>query len=498
MTISFNEVPSNIRVPGAYVEIDASRANNNSQLDNRILVIGQRLSTGTVAPNIPTLISSYAQAVTSFGQGSMLANMFKTLFDNNSFTEKWAVAVDDDNAGVKAIGRITTTGTATESGTISLYLGGVLVSVSVATGDAMAAVATAIAAAINANLDLPVTASVVNDDDDNIVAVTYRHKGLVGNKFDMRLNYRGVLAGEKTPAGLTLAIVQVGVTTAGTTDPDLSSAIAALPDEIFNHWVVPYISSGVLDDLDTEMNSRWSPTRMLEGHVITADKGSVGTLSTLGNSRNNQHMTIFDAAYNSPTPPYIWAAAVCGKVAYYASIDPARPFNTLELVGVLAAPAEDRRTLTENNTLLYDGIATHSTSRTGKVTIQRLVTTYQLNAFDVADAAYLDANTLYTLSYYRQSLRARITSKFPRHKLADDGTRFGAGQAIVTPKIIKSEIVALAKEWEEKGLIEDIDQFKTDLIVERNADDRNRVDAMLPTNLVNQFHIFAAQISFIV
>jgi Mu-like prophage tail sheath protein gpL len=498
MTISFNEVPSNVRVPGAYVEIDVSRANNTAQVDNRMLVIGQRLSTGTVSANVPTLITSYAQAVTSFGQGSMLANMFKTIFDNNSFTEKWCVAIDDDAAGVAAVGTITITGAATESGTISLYLGGVLVSVSVAKGDVMTAVATAVAAAINANVDLPVTATVINDEVDNIVEVTYRHKGLVGNKFDMRLNYRGVLAGEKTPAGLILDIVQMGTATAGTTDPDLSNAIAALPDEIFNHWVVPYISSGVLDDLDTEMDSRWSPTRMLEGHVITADKGTVSALSTLGNSRNNQHMTIFDAANNSPTPPYLWAAAVCAKIAYYASIDPARPFNTLELVGVLAEPLQDRRTIAENNTLLYDGIATHSASHSGKVTIQRLVTTYQLNSLDVADAAYLDANTLYTLSYYRQSLRARITSRFPRHKLADDGTRFGAGQAIVTPKIIKAEIVALAKEWEEKGLIEDMDQFKADLIVERNADDRNRVDAMLPTNLVNQFHIFAAQISFIV
>ena len=35
-----------------------------------------------------------------------------------------------------------------------------------------------------------------------------------------------------------------------------------------------------------------------------------------------------------------------------------------------------------------------------------------------------------------------ITSKFPRMKLADDGIRFGPGQAIVTPSMIKGEFIS--------------------------------------------------------
>lgn len=498
MTISFNQIPGNIRVPGAYVEVDSSRANNNLQLNSRILVIGQRLSTGTVAAHVPTLITSYSQAVQAFGRGSMLANMFEVLFRNNTYTEKWCIAVDDNGAGAAAVGRVAIGGTATETGTISLYLGGVLVEVAVASGDDDETVAAAVADAINANLDLPVVAAVIDDDDDNMVSVTYRHKGLVGNKYDMRLNYRGALGGEATPAGITVTLTQVGSTTAGTSDPSLTSALAAIPEEIFDYWIVPYISSGILDALEAELESRQDAQRMLEGYAFTADKGSVSTLSTLGNTRNSQFMSIIDAGENSPTPPYLWAAAYGGRVAFDATNDPARPFRGLKLTGVLAPPPEYRRTMTENNTLLYDGIATHEVAKDGDVAIQRVITTYQENAFGVADGAYLEANTIFTVSYFRQTLRAHITSLFPRHKLADDGTRFGAGQAIVTPKIIKGAIVGLAQQWEAKGLMEDIETFIKDLIVERNADDRNRVDAMIPTNLVNQFHIFAAQIAFIV
>jgi phage tail sheath gpL-like len=493
MTISFNQVPNNIRVPGAYIEIDATRANRNLQQETRILVIGQRLTTGTVAASVPTLVTSYAQAVDNFGQGSMLANMFETLFTNNPYTEKWCVALDDNGAGAKATGTIVVTGPATETGTISLYCGGVLVEVSVASGDASTAIASAINAAVNANLDLPVTSGV----SSSTVTLTYRHKGLVGNKYDVRVNYRGALAGESLPAGVGLTITQVGGVVAGTSDPDISTAISALPEEVYDFWLVPYISSGVLDDLDTELDSRWGPLRMLEGHVFTADKGSVGTLSTLGNTRNNPHMTILDATNNSPTPPLLWAAALCGQVSFAATNDPARPFQTLQLVNVKACPPEDRRTLTERNTLLYDGIATHFITKTGNVQAERIVTTYQTNAFDVADGAYLDSNTPLTLAYLRKTLRARITTKFPRYKLADDGIRFGAGSAIVTPKVIKAEIIALAKEWEELGYVENIAQFKRELIVERSLTDRNRVDVMLPPDLINQFIIFAAQISFI-
>lgn len=490
MTINFNQIPSNIRVPLAYIEIDASNASQNLQRNTRVLVFGQRLSTGTIAASIPTLITSYGQAVQSFGQGSMLANMFKVLFDNNPYTEKWCVASDDNGSGTAASGTVTMTGTASAAGTLNLYIGGVLVQAAVAASDTVTTQATALAAAINANLDLPVTAT----SSSGVVTITYRHKGLVGNKLDMRMNYRGALGGEALPAGVAVAIVQMS---GGLSDPTLSSEIAALPEQIFDFWLIPYIASGALNSFDTEMNSRWSPLRMLEGHVFTADSGTVSALVTLGNSRNNQYMTILDAGYNCPTPPYIFAAAMIGQIALSATIDPARPFTTLPMVDVLPMPLQNRRTLSEKNTLLYDGIATHLVTDSGDMLLERIVTCYQKNAFSVADSAWLDVNTPLTLSYLRQSLRARMTSKFARMKLADDGTIFGAGQAIVTPKVIRSEIIALAGEWQTLGLVEDMDQFKADLIVERDQTDPTRVNAQLRPNLVNQFYIFAAQISFI-
>src|SRR3546814_3024831 len=91
------------------------------------------------------------------------------------------------------------------------------------------------------------------------------------------------------------------------------------------------------------------------------------------------------------------------------------------------------------------------------VLLERPITTYQTNAYGFDDTAFLDVNTLLTLAALRYSQRARIAQKFPRHKLASDGTKAGAGQAIVTPSVIRAELVALAREWEDAGWVENMD-----------------------------------------
>jgi phage tail sheath gpL-like len=109
----------------------------------------------------------------------------------------------------------------------------------------------------------------------------------------------------------------------------------------------------------------------------------------------------------------------------------------------------------------------------------------------------LDINTMATLAYIKDQVRARVTNSFPRHKLAKDSANVGAGQAIVRPKDMRSELIALFREMEKNGIVENIDQFKTDLVVEINESDPTRLDALLPPDLVNQFRIFAGQIQYL-
>ena len=124
------------------------------------------------------------------------------------------------------------------------------------------------------------------------------------------------------------------------------------------------------------------------------------------------------------------------------------------------------------------------------------MTTYQRNAFGQPDDSYLDSETLHQSAHVIRYLRSRITSKYGRCKLANDGTNFGAGQAIVTPLVIRGELIAAYRELERAGIVENTELFKAQLIVERDASNPNRLNVLFPPDLVNQLRVFALLYQF--
>jgi len=486
MAIGFDAVPRNLRVPFVYAEFDNSNAVSGAALmAYRTLACGQKLAGGTATPLVPVRVTSAAQAKTLFGTGSMLAQICATYLDGDPMTELWAMPVADNAAGQAATCTVTLTGAATEGGTLVLYVGGRAVSCGVTAGQQASAVATALAAAVSAVADSPCTAAAAGA----VVTLTARHKGLAANGLDVRLNYYG----ESTPAGLAVVITAMA---GGTANPDVAPIIAALGDEHYNVIVWPWTDAASLVAVEAELLDRWGPLRMIEGVAIAAATGSHGALGTLGDSRNSQHLCIAHA-HGVPNPVWEVAAAYAAVAAYYGNIDPARPFQTLPLAGILAPAEVDRFTLQENNLLLYDGISTLYVDAGGTVRVQRLITTYKTSPNGAEDPSYLDLNTILTLGYIRYDFRNYILRKYPRHKLADDGNNFGVGQPIITPKVGKAEAVARARVWEEIGLVENVDTFAANVICERNPSDRNRLDWLLPPDLVNQFVVGGVKIQFI-
>src|SRR6185369_17033406 len=110
----------------------------------------------------------------------------------------------------------------------------------------------------------------------------------------------------------------------------------------------------------------------------------------------------------------------------------------------------------------------------------------------------LSLNTLLTLSYLRFSFVNYFAAKYPRHKLADDGAIVNPGAPILTPNTARCEAIALFLSWQEAGLVEGFDQFKSDLTVVRNTKDRTRLDFYMSPRLVSQLNIIGANISFLI
>lgn len=491
MSISFDSIPSNRRAPGVLAEFNSSRAGSGPALMTyRAAIIGQKTSAGTATANAWVRCSSADEAATLGGPGSMLHRMAKAWFASNKSTELWLGVLDDNAAGVLATKTITITGPATAAGTLSIYIGNDLVSVAVANGDAQNDIVTAIDTAISA-VETTRGLPVVCTSATNVVTLTAKNKGVEGQNLPLRLNYQD---GESTPAGLTVTVANG---TEGVTNPVLTTLIAAAGDTQYHVIAHPYTDATSLTAIEAELVSRFGPLRMIDGIAITSAPGSNSTLGTLGDTRNSPHSIIVGQPGETPlTPPCEFAAEVAAVVAYYGAIDPARPFQTLPLTWSKAPAEADWFTATERDLLLKDGIATTKVVAGGQVQLERIVTTSQTNAAGGADTSYLDATTLLTLMYFRYSIRAQLLARFPRHKLASDGTRVGSGQAIVTPLIAKGECLAWARDMEDLGLLENFDGFKTDLVVERNGSDVNRLDIILPPDLVNGLVVTAISVQF--
>jgi phage tail sheath gpL-like len=495
MAISFNTIPTNLRPPIFYAEIDASRA-ALFQENARALLIGQRTAAGEGAAHEPVIIGSPEQARRLFGEGSILARMVEAFRRNNGFTELWAVAVDDDPAAAAASGTLTVTGNAIAPGTLSIYVAGQRIAVPVAAGQTPAQIAEEIKRTFDKVGDLPVTSTFAGA----VVTLTARNKGALGNDIDLRLNHAGAPGGEAFPPDVTVTATAMA---GGTGAPSLAAALAALSDSPFDFIGVPYTDSGALDalkELMDDQTGRWSPFKQIYGHVFAARLGKVEDdgpkigLVTFGQSRNDQHASVL-GYHGSPTPPWEVAAMFTAQAARSLAGDPARPLQTLPLVGMLAPKIPDQFTLSQRNSLLYAGVSTCTYAR-GAAQIERAISTYQVNQFGQPDPSYLDVTTLATLWRIVREMRQVVTSKFARVKLANNGTRFGPGQAIVTPAMVRGELIGLYSRLEGLGLVENMAAFKASLVVERNASDPSRLDVLLPPDLVNGLIVFAAKVQF--
>lgn len=484
MPLQFNQVPSNLLVPFVAVEFDGSKAVQGAATKPyRALLIGQILAAGTANELELNRLYSADDAAALFGKGSQLYEMAVGWFKQGRTIETWAIGLDDDAGGTAATKTATFTGPATAAGTVYLYVGGKRLQVGVSSGDSATTIAAAAAAIVNADTLLPVTAG----SAAGVLTLTARHKGTIGNDIDVRLNYN---AGEALPLGVGCTIA-AGVT--GATDPDLSTVWPALGEVQYDVLVLPLSDTTSLGTADDELESRWGPLRPIDGFAFAAKRASLAALSSAGDAENSKHISLM-GMQAPPTSPWVIAASVAGQVAASGSNDPAQPFQTLPLVGV-AAPAEaDRFDLLERNQLLFDGVSTYDVSNDGTVRINRLVSLYKLNALGAEDASFRDVNTHLTLGLLRWSMRNRIALRFPRKKLGKDSDVLAAG--VVTPSIVRAELIALFSEWQAQGWVEDLEQFQAELVVEINATDQNRLDVLMPPNLINQLRVTAARMEF--
>ena len=83
-------------------------------------------------------------------------------------------------------------------------------------------------------------------------------------------------------------------------------------------------------------------------------------------------------------------------------------------------------------------------------------------------------------------LRVLLPEGAPRAKLTDD-----------TIAAVKAETIALAREWEDAGLMEDVEGFLAGLIIERDGSSPTQLNTLMTPDTVNGLLQLATRIEFI-
>ena len=435
------------RPSGVYNEFDPSQANTATQ-NQRALIVGQILSSGTAVANTPVMAYSQAQVNTLCGNNSMLALMYAAYRAQDPYGECWIGPLADASGGTAATGTITITGPATAPGTLSLYIMGVPVPVAVGGTDTATTVATNIVTAITAAVGICATATAAA----GVVTLTANHKGLALNDIDLRLNYRGSQNGEVTPSGIAVAFSNpvsgstAGTMASGATNPTLTTLLANTGTQTFDFIAFPYTDATSLTAIETFLNDqsgRWSAIQMLYGHAFTAYRGTVSARGTFGNGRNSQHVTCL-GYFDSPTAAWIEAADLAGAHAVRIRVNPAQGLSG-QALALLPPPVANQDTPGNRNVLLYDGVSTFNVDPAGVSRIDRSITMYQTNASGQIDNSYLSTNLLFQAMYCSRYIQSQLSSQFIASGkiLVANGTPIPMGAPATTPNLIFQAVVGI-------------------------------------------------------
>ena len=467
--ISFDTIPASIRKPGKYFEFNTRLAvrtlPNNKQ---RLLIVGQKTAGGSRAALTPTLVFSDSQSAEYFGQGSLCHLMVRAAINANPYLDLTVVALDDAGTGVAATGSFAVSGPATGSGSLSVWIGNHFVEIGIESGDAADDIAALLNTELGKHPDLPVTAAVVIDT----VTLTAKNDGVVGNQIN--------LAAEASANGVGVVVADM---TGGAVDPDVADALASVFGEQYHLIATPYNDQTGLTTLRDHLDNVSGALEQRPGVGVYGQVGALAAVTTLAGQINSGRM-ICPYLRGSRSPEYELGAAMAAVMAFEE--DPAMPLNTLELKGIHAPEISQRLSRTEQESCLYNGTAPMEVGPGERVQIVRAISTYTKDAQEIDDISLLDITTIRTLDYVRKACRERIALRFPREKLSSK-----------TAKKVRTQLLDVLYKLEQLEIVEEVAANQDGLLVERDLQDTNRLDAKIPADVVNGLHVFAGRIDLL-
>jgi len=310
-----------------------------------------------VVANEPIRIFTEVEAGEKFGFGFPAHLAARQVLRKSGIVPVFVFPIGEEGAAVAGAGSIlvvAATGAST-SGTISIYIGGQRVPVTIAKGTTAADIQIAISAAINAAINLPVTAAVdgVEPSQSNI---TSKYKGAIANDITIAIN---LTEAEKdaTPGDVTFTVTALS---SGAGVPTVTGALNKFGDDWYTYIVNTFgTDTDVMDEFATfNEDERWDT---LVNKFFRAFYGSVDDLATITAITDARTLDRTNGAIASPSGymlPLELAALAVGQMAARNQNDPAQPYTGLLLDGLVPAPPASQWTYAQRDSAIKSGCST--------------------------------------------------------------------------------------------------------------------------------------------
>ena len=310
-----------------------------------------------VVNDVPVRIFTEVEAGEKFGFGFPLHLAARQVLRKSGIVPVFVFPIDEAGAAVEGDGSILVVADAgaTSSGTISLYIGGQRIPVTIAKDTTAVNIQVAITAAINASVNSPVTA-LVNGAEEDQSDITSKYKGLIANDISLAVN---LTEAEKdaSPGGVSFTITDLS---SGSGTPVITTALANMGDDWYTYVVNTFGSDATTMAAFATHNEddRWDT---LVNKFYRAFYGSVDDLATITAITDALTVDRTNGAITSPGGymlPFELAALAVGAMAARNQNNPPQPYTGILLDGLVPATVAGQWTYTERDAAVKAGCST--------------------------------------------------------------------------------------------------------------------------------------------
>ncbi len=492
-SIPLTGLAANDPVPGNYLEISfAQGAASLGTATYPILLLGNKSTAGDATVNSvvygpgaasPLPLSSMADAVARFGQGSELHRMWRRVTKINQVTPIYAVAITE-SIGSAATQALTFATTATANGTARYYVGDEFVDTPITSGDTAIVIATAVAVSINSKLDWPVTASA---GGTAVCTLTAKNLGLRGNWL------RGSCVISGASVGTTSSITAQAFFTGGTTADSSTTALATILPQRFYYIASAAEDSAQMLALITQVNLQAQPVTGIRQRVVAASIDTSGNVNALATTMNSARMELVWMQNADWTPSELAA----NMAAVYALEEAPLAFrcnfsgygtDPKSQATWLVPPAKSGTTPTRATiaAALNSGVTPIGTSSSGSTYLVKRITT-RFKSGSNLDYRIRDSHKVTVCDRFGDDWLAKCGLEFSGKKLANDplkGQRTPSGD-VITPRVVLASLWQLTEDYSDLEMLQNVGQIKDGTLVIRETSPTSRISCKIPLQTID-------------